>query len=264
MKRIERKFRELRERGEKALIVYLTAGDPTLEKTEEIILGLAEAGMDLLELGVPFSDPTADGPIIQAASQRALRSGVTLSEILQVVASVERASEIPVVLFSYYNPLLAYGCERFATEAKEGGLDGVLVVDLPLEESDELRHHTDPLGIDFISVIAPTTSDERIRRISSRARGFLYCISITGVTGTASPRPEEIRRDMERLRRITRLPLAVGFGISAPHQARELSPYADGVVIGSAMVKMIDENRHRTDLIRIVCDYAKDMKRSMT
>ncbi len=260
MGRIQEKFNALKEKGEKALIVYLTVGDPSVEKTEEIILGLVVAGVDLLELGVPFSDPTADGPIIQAACRRALRNGVTLPRILRMVASIRRASEIPMVLFSYYNPLFSYGCDRFAAKAKEAGVDGVLVVDLPLEESSELRRHTDPRGIDFISLIAPTTNEERIRRISSRGSGFLYCISITGVTGTESPRPEEIKRDMERIRKLTHLPLAVGFGISTPHEVREISPHVDGVVIGSAMVRMIHENRDSPDLIEIVSDYARRIK----
>ena len=260
MGRIQEKFNALKEKGEKALIVYLTVGDPSLEKTEEIILGLGEAGVDLLELGVPFSDPTADGPIIQAACRRALRNGVTLPRILRMVASIRRASEIPMVLFSYYNPLFSFGCERFAAKAKEAGVDGVLVVDLPLEESPELRRYTDPLGIDFISLIAPATPEERIRRISRRGSGFLYCISITGVTGTASPRPEEIRRDMDRIRRITHLPLAVGFGIATAHQVGQIAPHVDGIVIGSAMVRMIEENRDSPDLIEIVSDYARLIK----
>lgn len=262
MGRIKRKFRSLRDKGEKAVIVYLTAGDPSLERTKEIILGLDAAGVDILEIGVPFSDPTADGPIIQAASQRALQNGATLSGILDMIESLREVSEIPIVLFGYYNPIFIYGNERFAKRAKEAGVDGILVVDLPPEESTDLRRYTDRSGIDFISLIAPTTSTERIRKISRDATGFLYCISITGVTGTARPQVVDIKRDVERIRKITALPLAVGFGISTPQQAGEIAPYVDGIVIGSAFVRLIEENRDRVDMIHIVSDYVRKMKKS--
>jgi len=252
MSRIEGRFDTLRDRGEKGLIVYLVAGDPSLEKTREIILGLDGAGVDVVEVGVPFSDPTADGPTIQSASRRALQNGVTL----------RMTSEIPVVLFSYYNPIFVYGTERFAERAKEAGVDGVLVVDLPLEEASELRRYTDRSGIDFISLIAPTTSTERIRKISRHATGFLYFISITGVTGTAKPRVSDITRNAERIREVTDLPLVVGFGISTAQQARELAPYFDGTVIGSAVVRLIHENRDRADMVRVVSDYARRIKGS--
>lgn len=263
MGRIEGKFNYLKDRGEKALIAYLTAGDPSLEKTKEIILGLDGAGVDVLEIGVPFSDPTADGPIIQAASRRALQNGVTLSNILDMIESLREISEIPIVLFGYYNPIFTYGNERFTMRAKAVGVDGILVVDLPLEESAELRRYTDRSGIDFISLIAPTTSTERIAKISRDAKGFLYYISITGVTGTARPRVIDIKSDVERIRRVTTLPLVVGFGISKPQQAGEIAPYVDGIVIGSAFVRMIEENRNRLDMIHIVSDYARKMKEFM-
>jgi tryptophan synthase alpha chain len=263
MGRIEGKFNSLRERGEKALIIYLTAGDPSLEHTKEIILGLAAAGVDLLEIGVPFSDPTADGPIIQAASRRALQNGVTLSDILDMIECLRRASEIPIVLFGYYNPIFIYGNEKFAERAQDVGVDAILVVDLPPEESAELRRYTDRSGVDFISLIAPTTSTQRVREIARHAAGFLYYISITGVTGTARPRVVDIKRDAERIREITTLPLVVGFGISTPQQAGEIVPYFDGIVIGSAFVRMIEENRNRADMVHIVSDHARVVKESM-
>jgi tryptophan synthase alpha chain len=262
MGRIERKFSSLRNKGEKGVIVYLTAGDPSLEHTKEIILGLDAAGADILEIGVPFSDPTADGPIIQAASQRALQNGATLSGILDMIESLREVSEIPIVLFGYYNPIFMYGNERFAKRAKEAGVDGILVVDLPPEESSELRRYTDRSGIDFISLIAPTTTPERIRKISRHATGFLYCISITGVTGTTKPRVVDIKRDVEGIRKITPLPLVVGFGISTPEQAGEIAPYVDGIVIGSALVRLIEENRNKVDMIHIVSDYVKNIRKS--
>jgi tryptophan synthase alpha chain len=250
----------LRGKGEKALICYLTAGDPSLERTREIALGLDAAGVDCLEIGVPFSDPTADGPIIQAASQRALRNGANLSAILAMVESLRKASEIPICLFGYYNPILSYGTERFAARAQEAGVDGILVVDLPPEEAAELRHYTDPKKIDFISLIAPTTSIERVGQIASHATGFLYYISITGVTGTAKPLVEEVQKDVERIRKVTPLPLVVGFGISTSQQAREIAPCADGIVIGSAVVQMIEEHSHRADLVAVVSQYARAIK----
>jgi len=259
MGRIERKFRDLKEREEKALIAYLTAGDPNLEKTKEIILGLDSAGVDILEIGVPFSDPTADGPIIQAASRRALENGATLSGILDMIEAVRESSNIPIVLFGYYNPILNYGNERFAKRAKASGVDGILVVDLPPEESSELRKYTDRSGIDFISLIAPTSTDDRIRKISQNARGFLYYISITGITGTARPQVSDIKREMKRIRSITTLPVVVGFGISTREQAGELAPYADGIVIGSAFVRLIDENSDKNNLVNIISDYAKSI-----
>jgi tryptophan synthase alpha chain len=264
MSRIEKKFSALQAKGEKALICFLTAGDPNLEKTREIILGMEKAGVDCVEIGVPFSDPTADGPIIQAASQRALKNGATLSGILAMIESIRKTTEIPIVLFGYYNPILSYGTERFATRAREAGVDGILVVDLPFEEAAELRQFTDPQGIDFISLIAPTTSIERVKQIAQHATGFLYYISVTGVTGTAKPQVQEVKKDVARIRKVTALPLAIGFGISTPQQAKEIAPYADGIVVGSAIVKMIAENSQRSDLVTVVSEYAREMKKAIS
>jgi tryptophan synthase alpha chain len=264
MSRIAKKFSALKAKGEKALICFLTAGDPSLDKTREIILGMESAGVDCVEIGVPFSDPTADGPIIQAASQRALKNNATLAGILDMIQSIRQTSEIPIVLFGYYNPILSYGPERFAARAKEAGVDGILVVDLPPEEAPELRQYTDPQGIDFISLIAPTTSIERVKQIAAHATGFLYYISITGVTGTARPQIAEVKKDVERIRQVTHLPLAIGFGISTPEQAKEIAPYADGIVVGSAIVKMIAENSRRDDLVSVVSQYAREMKKAIS
>jgi tryptophan synthase alpha chain len=262
--RIERKFRDLKQKKEKALIVYLTAGDPDMQTTCGLILALEETGVDVIEIGVPFSDPTADGPVIQAASQRSLHRGTTLSGILDMIESLRAVSEIPVVLFGYYNPIYSFGTELFAARAKQAGIDGILVVDLPPEESHELRQHTDPAGLDFISLIAPTTSDNRITRIASDATGFLYYISITGVTGTAQPLMESIRVDVERIRKISALPLVIGFGISTPAQAAEIASCADGVVIGSAFVRLIEENSAKYDLIQIASSFTRDIKKALS
>jgi len=260
MGRIEEKFQALRSKGEKALIAYVTAGDPCLEQTKEIVLGLESAGVDLVEIGVPFSDPTADGPAIQAASRRALSKGVTLPDVLGTIHSIRRLSEIPIVLFGYYNPILAMGNQRFARRAREAGVDGILVVDLPMEEWKELREYTDPAGIDFVALLAPTTGEERMHRICKQAAGFLYYISVTGVTGTSPPRVEDVERDFGRIREATSLPVVVGFGISSPEQVKLVARFADGVVIGSAFVRLIEDNAGRSDLVRLLAGYASDLK----
>jgi tryptophan synthase alpha chain len=263
MGRISEKFEVLRARNEKALIVYLTAGDPSLAVTGELIAGLEKAGVDVVEIGVPFSDPTADGPVIQAASQRALKTGTTLAGVLKLVSDIRRTSQIPIVLFGYFNPIFARGVEKFAQAAQKSGVDGVLIVDLPPEEADELRIYSDPAGLDFISLVAPTTGKDRLKTILKKATGFLYCISITGVTGTAAPAIEDIAREVGKIRKLTKMPVAVGFGISNAAQAKEIGDVADGIVIGSSIVKLIDENRNDVNLIEIVSDYIKNIKAAL-
>lgn len=263
MNRIGTTFIKLREQNEKALIAYVTAGDPSLGATGEIIRGLADAGVDILEIGVPFSDPIADGPVIQAASQRALKSGANLQGILSMIESFRRGSDIPIVLFGYYNPILRYGPERFAAHARAAGVDGILVVDLPPEEYDELRVHTDRAGMDFISLIAPTTPPDRMERIVHKAAGFLYYVSITGVTGTERPRVSDIRKEMTRVKGFTDVPVVVGFGITTPTQAKECAPCADGIVVGSAFVNVIGSHGGKSDLVSIVSQLAKNFKQEL-
>ncbi|MHB8137944.1 MAG: tryptophan synthase subunit alpha [Smithellaceae bacterium] len=263
MGRIGKKFESLRAKNEKALIVYLTAGDPSLAITKQLILGLEKSGVDILEIGVPFSDPTADGPVIQAASQRALKNGTTLKSVLNLVADIRLVSEIPIVLFGYFNPIFAYGVDQFAKAARQAGVDGVLVVDLPPEEAQELRIHSDPARLDFISLVAPTTGKERLKNILNSATGFLYYISITGITGTVAPKIDDIAREVAKIRKLTKMPIAVGFGISNTEQAEEIGAIADGIVIGSAVVKLIDENRNNRDLVKVVSDYTKEIKEAL-
>jgi tryptophan synthase, alpha subunit len=184
--------------------------------------------------------------------------------VLDLVADVRKTSSIPIVLFGYFNPIFAFGAKKFAKAAKKAGVDGVLVVDLPPEEAQELRAYTDVAGIDFISLIAPTTREKRLRQIAAAATGFLYYISITGVTGTAAPRIEDIKREVSKIRKITKLPLAVGFGISNPKQAQEIAGIADGIVIGSAVVRLIDENKSKPDMVKIVSDYASEIKKALS
>lgn len=261
--RIGKIFDELRAKNEKALVVYLTAGDPSLDITKELILALEKAGVDIVEIGVPFSDPTADGPVIQEAAQRSLKRGTTLRGVLQMIAELRKISQISIVLFGYFNPIYAYGAEKFAHDATRAGVDGVLVVDLPPEEAAELKKHTDATGIDFISLIAPTTGTQRAKKIASSATGFLYYISITGVTGTAVPKIDDIEADLKRIRKISSLPVVVGFGISRPEQAWQIGQFADGVVIGSALVSLIAENSGKAELLKIVSSYAGEIKTVM-
>jgi tryptophan synthase alpha chain len=263
MGRIEERFTALKKTGRKSFIAYLTAGDPGLEKTEALIPALETAGVDIIEVGVPFSDPTADGPAIQAASQRALKQGATLEKILAMIARLRRISGVPIVLFTYYNPILSYGPERFAADAAGAGADGILVVDLPPEEADELRQYSDPAGLAFITLIAPTTDPKRARRILRGAAGFVYYISVTGVTGTAVPKPDDVRRDVERLKGMTALPVAVGFGISTPAQAAAIAPLADGVVVGSALVRLIAEKGENSGLIGAASSFAREIRRAI-
>ncbi|HOI75779.1 MAG TPA: tryptophan synthase subunit alpha [Syntrophales bacterium] len=260
MVRIERAFAQRKAEGRKVFVAYLTAGDPDLETTEKLALALEAAGVDILEIGVPFSDPTADGPVIQAASQRALMRGTTLAGILERIASLRRRSDIPVVLFGYFNPILSYGVERFARDAAAAGVDGLLVVDLPFEESGELRRYSDPASLAFISLVAPTTDAARARNILRRASGFVYAISVTGVTGTSTPIQADIRRDLQRFRAETDLPIVAGFGIATAGQAAGIAPLADGIVVGSALVRLIAEKAGRNDLVETAASYAREIR----
>jgi len=238
--RIARRFAELRGRREMGLVAFITAGDPSLAATESFVLGLAEAGADVVELGVPFSDPLADGPAIQRSSERALRAGATLGGVLDLVASIRRKSDVALVLFSYYNPVLQMGVERFAERASAAGADGVLITDLTPEEAGEYRTVMARHGLDTIFLAAPTSPDERLALIGEASSGFVYVISRTGVTGTKETLPEDLPALVRRVRRATPLPIAVGFGISLPGQVSVLGGLADAAVVGSALVEEIE------------------------
>jgi tryptophan synthase alpha chain len=222
------------------LVAFLTAGDPSLAATESLVLALAEAGADVIELGVPFSDPVADGPAIQRSSERALRAGTTLVGVLELVASIRRKSDVALVLFSYYNPVLQMGLERFAERASAAGADGVLITDLTPEEAGEYRRIVAARGLDTLFLAAPTSPDERLTRIAACTSGFLYLISRTGVTGAKDSLPEDLPALVRRVRRVTTLPIAVGFGISLPGQVSVLGGLADAAVVGSALVEEIE------------------------
>lgn len=260
MNRLARAFQCARERGTPALVPFITAGDPDLEKTEALISALADAGADVIELGVPFSDPMADGPVIQAASERALLAGTTLSDVLTIVRKVRAKSAIPIVLMGYYNPLLAYGTGRFAADAAAAGVDGLLLVDLPPEEAQELRTFTDPLHLPLITLIAPTTPPDRRNRLATAAQGYLYYVSMTGVTGTASIDTAAIRTEVEKLKSLSPVPVAVGFGINTAADAAAVGAFADAVVVGSALVKLIDRHRQSPTLLDEVKDFARAIR----
>jgi tryptophan synthase alpha chain len=238
--RISRRFAELRERGQMGLVAFLTAGDPSLAATESLVLALAEAGADVVELGVPFSDPLADGPAIQRSSERALRAGTTLAGVLDLVAAIRRKSDVALVLFSYYNPVLQMGLEQFAERASSAGADGVLITDLTPEEAGDYRRIVTARGLDTIFLAAPTSTDERLAKIAACTSGFLYVISRTGVTGAKDTLPEDLPALVRRVRRMTSLPIAVGFGISLPGQVSVLGGLADAAVVGSALVEEIE------------------------
>jgi tryptophan synthase alpha chain len=239
--RISKRFAELRGAGELGVVAYVTAGDPTLAATLDYVLALAEAGADVVELGVPFSDPLADGPTIQRASERALKSGTTLAGVLALVRQIRQSSQVPLVLFSYFNPILQMGLEKFAAAAAETGTDGVLVTDLTPEESADYRQILQAHHLDTIFLAAPTSTDERLVKIAACSSGFLYLISRTGVTGAKDALPDELPALLRRARRFTQLPIAVGFGISLPGHVSVLGGLADAAVVGSALVSEIEK-----------------------
>jgi tryptophan synthase alpha chain len=242
MGRIGERFARRRAEGRPAFVAFLTAGDPSLDRTVEAALELDRAGADVLELGVPFSDPLADGPVIQRSSERALARGVTLPKVLEAVRRVRERSELPLLLFSYYNPLLQHGLGRLADEAKAAGVDGVLVTDLPPEEAAEWVAAARPAGLDTVFLASPTSPPERLKRVAEASRGFVYAISRTGVTGERQTLSEDARPLVERLRALTGVPVALGFGLGAPEQVREAAAVADGVVVGSALVRFLEEH----------------------
>jgi len=237
--RISERFAELRDSGELGIVAYITAGDPSLAATLQFVLALAEAGADVIELGVPFSDPLADGPVIQRASERALKAGTTLAGVLELVGRIREASQVPLVLFSYYNPILQMGLEKFAAGAASAGADGVLVTDLTPEESEEYRRVLATHRLDTIFLGAPTSTDERLAKIAACSSGFLYLISRTGVTVARDAMADDLPSLLRRTRSVTQLPIAVGFGISLPGHVSMLGGLADAAVVGSALVSEI-------------------------
>jgi len=260
MNRIDAKFKELKRKNKKAFIAFITAGYPNLNTTEKLILEFSRIGVDIIELGVPFSDPLADGPIIQESSQEALKKNVHLVDILNLVKRVRKIVDTPICLMTYYNPIFCFGEERFCRKSKEAGVDGVIIPDLPPEEAHLFIKYLKKSGIDIICFLSPTSSLERIKLISKVSKGFIYYVSLTGVTGPRQNLPQDLINKVKLIKKYTAKPVCVGFGISNAYQVKQISRIADGVIVGSAIVKKIKENIARPNLIKRVSNFVKSLK----
>ena len=260
MNRIEQAFERLEAEGKRGLIAYLTAGDPSPDRTAELIVALERGGTDILELGVPFSDPMADGPVIQKASERALRAGTTLRRVLDIVRETRKQSQIPIVIFSYLNPVLRYGFERFADDASAAGADGALLTDLSIEAAEPYLEEMRKRGLATVFLGSQTSTDERLQRLAEASTGFLYLVSTAGVTGMRESVSSAAVPLLERARKLTAIPLAVGFGLSKREHMEAVAPYADAAVVGSAFMRLIEENRQAPDLAEKLRDFAADLK----
>ncbi len=253
MTRIDSKFAALKAEGKKAFVAYVMAGDPDYETSMEIVKGLPGAGVDIIELGIPFTDPMADGPTIQLAGQRALEAGQTLERTLQMVREFRTGdNETPIVLMGYYNPIFNRGVERFLTDARQAGVDGLIVVDLPPEEDDELCIPAQKAGINFIRLATPTTDDARLPKVLTNTSGFVYYVSITGITGAADAQAADVGPEVARIKAHTELPVVVGFGIKTPEAAQAIAGVADGAVVGSAIVGLIGEGKSPAEVLAFV------------
>ena len=263
--RIDDLFADLKSKGRKAFVAFITAGDPDLDISAEILAGLPAAGADIIELGMPFTDPMADGPAIQAASQRALAAGQNLAGTLDMVAAFRTKNDTtPLVLMGYYNPIYHYGVDKFIAAAKQAGVDGLIIVDLPPEEDDELCLPAMQGGLNFIRLATPTTNDKRLPEVLNNTSGFVYYVSITGITGTAAPQKQAAAENIARIKNHTHLPVCVGFGIRTPEQAAAMADSADGVVVGSALVDIIAETADkRADTVNQVLALASALAESV-
>ncbi len=263
MSRIQKRFDWLQSKNEKALVGFITAGDPDLESTRELFSVIEEGGADIIELGVPFSDPLADGPVIQAASQRSLKSGTTLKKIIQLVREIRQSSQLPIVLMTSFNPVFVYGQEAFVKDAVEAGVDGVIVPDLPPEEAGEFDQLAETSGLDLIYLLAPTSTPERIEMIGQKSRGFVYYVSLTGVTGVRSSLAQGVADRVGQIKQATPLPVLIGFGISGPEQAKAAAECSDGVIVGSALVRMIEEISDPAERNKKLGVFVRTMKQSL-
>ena len=263
MNRIDIVFKTLKRERKKALIPFITAGDPDLATTKELVFTLEECGAHIIELGVPFSDPLADGPVIQAASLRALRQGVSLARVLRLVEDIRQETEIPLVLMTYYNPVFQLGLENTARQAALAGVDGFIIPDLPPEEAGEWRELAGVNNLDVIFLVAPNTLQSRARFVASKTSGFLYAVSVTGITGKRKGISEGLRNYLRMLRGVTRKPLAVGFGISTPSQVKEISPLSDGVIVGSALVDLVAHYGKKRDGLAHIRSFVKSIAKGL-
>jgi tryptophan synthase alpha chain len=261
MSRMETTFARLRERGERALMPYFTAGDPSLAETRRLVAAAERAGADVVELGVPFSDPIADGPVVQRAGSRALAAGASLPRVLELVAGLRADGvKLPIALMTYYNPVLAFGLKSFARTAIDAGADAVIVPDLPYEESDPLRAEAEPAGLDLVQFVAPTSPAARVKAIARLARGFIYVVSVTGITGERRTLPPGLDAQIRTLRLVTTKPLCVGFGVSTPEQVGAVGKLADGILVGSAIVRLIERHTGDPSLIDEVAKFIGSLK----
>lgn len=261
--RIETTFQRLQQRGEKALIAYLMAGDPTLADTEPLVLEIEKAGADIIELGVPFSDPIADGPVIQLAAERALRSGTSLRKILPLVKSLRTRTQVPIVLMVYYNSMHAMGLETFCREASAAGVDGLIVPDMPPDEAGPLKGPAAKAGLRLVFLLAPTSTPDRRTYVAKESQGFLYYVSLTGITGAQIQNMAEVGKNVAKIKKVTRTPVAVGFGVSTPEDAARVSAMADGVIVGSAIVKQIAARQQDPDMPEKVGLFVGSLKAAM-
>jgi tryptophan synthase alpha chain len=260
MTRLAETFETLRARQARALIPYFTAGDPSPADTRRLVIEAARRGADIVEIGIPFSDPLADGPVIQRAARRALAAGVTLPRVLELARDLRGEVSIPLVFLTYYNPVLAFGLKAFARSAVDAGVDGVIVADLPPEEAGPLAEETDAAGLDLIHLVAPTSTPARMRLIARRSRGFIYVVSLTGVTGVRDTIAPDLVRQLRALRLITTRPICAGFGISTPEHVSAVAPYADGVIVGSAVVRLVEQHAGTSRLVEEVGRFIAAMK----
>ena len=258
--RVDLKFKELRKQGKKAFIAYIMAGDPSVAVTKKLILELENKGADIIELGVPFSDPLADGPTIQKASERGLKSKTTLTSVFNLVRNARLETQMPIVLMLYYNLVFHCGLKRFVNYAVASGIDGVIIPDLPPEESRELRGIAKKHKFSIIHLLAPTSSTERIKNIAAISTGFIYYVSLTGTTGCRNKLPKGLSENLRRIKKIAKKPVCAGFGISTREQVKAVSEIADGVIVGSAIVKVIEKNIRKKDLVKRVGNFAGTLK----
>lgn len=259
MNRIDERFASIRETGHKALITFITAGDPDINSTYDLVLAMEKAGADVIELGIPYSDPLADGPTIQASSARALMNGIKIPHIMNIVKKIREKSSIPLVYLVYYNSIFKYGIEKFIAEASNAGIDGLIIPDLPIEERKDIIEEADKYGVYLIPLVAPT-SKERIKLITQNGKGFVYCVSTTGVTGVRHDIETDINEYMKIVSQYTNMPKALGFGISGPDMAKRFKQYCEGIIVGSAIIERIAEAHNKTEMLSEVEKFVSSLK----
>ncbi len=263
MNRIDQKFKQLSQAKRKAFISFITAGDPDLTTTEALVVALAATGVDIIELGIPFSDPMADGTTIQAASERALKGGVTLKKIFDLVKRLRQKTQVPIAFMTYYNPVFHYGDEAFVKKCAEVGVDGLIIPDLPPEEASVLRKAAQKEGISTVFFIAPTTTNERIKANAAASTGFIYYVALTGVTGASQAISDVVVKDIKRAKKFTTKPICAGFGISTAAQVKDIAKIADGVIVGSAIIKEIEKNVGKPQLVSNVASYVSSLTKTL-